>query len=143
MHKALAEYQPGATIAKVLVEKMVSGVVAELIIGVKRDPQFGLALVIGAGGILVEMVQDSAMLLLPTDRAAIERAIHGLKIAKVLRGYRGRAGGDIAAVVDAVAAVAGYAEAHRADLLELDVNPLMVLHDGAVAVDALVVLAED
>jgi acyl-CoA synthetase (NDP forming) len=143
MHKALAEYQPGATIAKVLVEKMVSGVVAELIIGVKRDPQFGLALVIGAGGILVEMVQDSAMLLLPTDRAAIERAIHGLKIAKVLRGYRGRAGGDIAAVVDAVAAVAGYAEAHRADLLELDVNPLMVLNDGAVAVDALVVLAED
>jgi hypothetical protein len=141
MHKALAEYKPGAAIAKVLVEKMVSGVVAELIIGVKRDPQFGLALVIGAGGILVEMVQDSAMLLLPTDRAAIERAIHGLKIAKVLRGYRGRAGGNIDAVVNAAAAVADYAEAHRADLLELDVNPLMVLQDGAVAVDALVVLA--
>ncbi len=80
--------------------------VAELIIGVKRDPQFGLALVIGAGGILVEMVQDSAMLLLPTDRTAIEAAIDGLKISKLLKGYRGRPAGDLRAVADAVAAVA-------------------------------------
>jgi acyl-CoA synthetase (NDP forming) len=142
MSASLAQYKPGAVIAKVLVEKMVSDVVAELIIGVKRDPQFGLALVIGAGGILVEMVQDSAMLLLPTDRGAIERAIGGLKIAKLLKGYRGRAAGDLGAVADAVAAVAAFAEAHRGSLLELDVNPLMVLKNGAVAVDALVVLAE-
>jgi acyl-CoA synthetase (NDP forming) len=142
MKSALAQYKPGAVIGKVLVERMVGPVVAELIIGVKRDPQFGLALVIGAGGILVEMVRDSALLLLPTDRNAIERAIGGLKIAKLLRGYRGRAGGDLAAVVDAVAAVAAFAEAHRYDLLELDVNPLMVLEKGAVAVDALVVLAD-
>lgn len=142
MSAALAQYKAGAVIAKVLVEKMVSDVVAELIIGVKRDPQFGLALVIGAGGILVEMVQDSAMLLLPTDRSAIERAIDGLKIAKLLKGYRGRAAGDLSAVADAVAAVSAFAEAHRGSLLELDVNPLMVLKNGAVAVDALVVLAE-
>jgi acyl-CoA synthetase (NDP forming) len=142
MSASLAQYQPGAVIAKVLVEKMVSDVVAELIIGVKRDPQFGLALVIGAGGILVEMVQDSAMLLLPTDRAAIERAIDSLKIAKLLKGYRGRPAGDLRAVANAVAAVAAFAEAHRGSLMELDVNPLMVLKSGAVAVDALVVLAE-
>ena len=142
MSAALARYKPGAAIAKVLVERMVSDVVAELIVGVKRDPQFGLALVIGAGGILVEMVQDSAMLLLPTDRAAIERAIDGLKIAKLLKGYRGRPAGDLRAVANAVAAVAAFAEAHRGNLLELDVNPLMVLKSGAVAVDALVVLAE-
>jgi acyl-CoA synthetase (NDP forming) len=142
MGASLAQYKPGAVIAKVLVEKMVSDVVAELIIGVKRDPQFGLALVIGAGGILVEMVQDSAMLLLPTDRAAIERAIDSLKISKLLKGYRGRPAGDLRAVANAVAAVAAFAEAHRGNLLELDVNPLMVLKNGAVAVDALVVLAE-
>jgi acyl-CoA synthetase (NDP forming) len=143
MTESLARYKPGAVIAKVLVERMVSDVVAELIIGVKRDPQFGLALVVGAGGILVEMVQDSAMLLLPTSRAEIERAIGGLKIAKLLKGYRGRAAGDLAAVTDAVLAVARYAEAERDRLIELDVNPLMVLKQGAVAVDALVVLAED
>jgi acyl-CoA synthetase (NDP forming) len=142
MGASLAQYKPGAVIAKVLVEKMVADVVAELIIGVKRDPQFGLALVIGAGGILVEMVQDSAMLLLPTDRAAIERAIDSLKIARLLKGYRGRPAGDLRAVANAVAAVAAFAEAHRGSLLELDVNPLMVLKTGAVAVDALVVLAK-
>ncbi len=141
MSASLAQYKPGAVIERVLVEKMVADVVAELIIGVKRDPQFGLALVIGAGGILVEMVQDSAMLLLPTDRAAIERAIDGLKISKLMKGYRGRPAGDLRAVANAVAAVAAFAEAHRGSLLELDVNPLMVLKTGAVAVDALVVLA--
>jgi acyl-CoA synthetase (NDP forming) len=142
MSASLAQYKSGAVIAKVLVEKMVSEVVAELIIGVKRDPQFGLALVIGAGGILVEMVQDSAMLLLPTDRAAIERGIDSLKISKLLKGYRGRPAGDLRAVANAVGAVAAFAEAHRSNLLELDVNPLMVQTNGAVAVDALVVLAE-
>lgn len=142
MHASVAAYKPGLKIEKVLVEAMVRDVVAELIIGVKRDPQFGLALVVGAGGILVEMVEDSALLLLPTNRATVEKAIHGLKIAKLLRGYRGKPAGDIDAVVNAVMAVASYAEAHRGDLVELDVNPLMVLTKGAVAVDALIVQAD-
>ncbi|TXH38571.1 MAG: CoA-binding protein [Rhodospirillaceae bacterium] len=142
MSASLATYKPGATIAKVLVERMVSNVVAEMIVGIKRDPQFGLALVVGAGGILVEMVEDATMLLLPSDRAAIASAIGKLKIAKLLRGYRGKAAGDIDALVDAVAAIAAFAQAHAATLVELDINPLMVLTDGAVAVDALVVTAD-
>ena len=142
MQASVATYKSGMRVDKVLVERMVSGVVAELIVGVKRDPQFGLALVVGAGGILVEMVEDAAMLLLPADRAAVEQAIAGLKINKLLQGYRGKPGGDLKAVVNAVAAIAAFAEAHRGNLLELDVNPLMVLGNGAVAVDALVVLAE-
>lgn len=142
MHASVAAYKPGLKIEKFLVEAMVRDVVAELIIGVKRDPQFGLALVVGAGGILVEMVEDSALLLLPTDRKVVEKAIHGLKIAKLLRGYRGKKAGDIDAVVNAVMAVAAYAEAHRGDLVELDVNPLMVLPESAVAVDALIVQAD-
>lgn len=142
MKVSVAAYQPGLKIEQVLVEAMVKDVVAELIIGVKRDPQFGLALVVGAGGILVEMVEDSALLLLPTSRKAVEQAIQNLKIAKLLKGYRGKAAGDIPAVIDAVMAVASYAEAHRGDLIELDVNPLMVLTKGAVAVDALIVQAD-
>jgi len=142
MKTALAAYKPGATVAKVLVEKMVTNVVAEMIVGIKRDPQFGLALVVGAGGILVEMVEDATMLLLPTSKEAIASAINKLKIAKLLRGYRGKPAGDINALVDAVAAIARFAEAHNSSLVELDVNPLMVLTDGAVAVDALVVTAE-
>jgi acyl-CoA synthetase (NDP forming) len=138
----LARYKPGARPERFLVERMVSDVVAELIVGVKRDPQFGLILVVGAGGILVEMVEDAATLLLPTAREDVAKAVAGLKIAKLLKGYRGKPAGDIEAAVDAVMAIAAYAYAHRDKLVELDVNPLMVLPQGGgvIAVDALVVM---
>jgi len=123
-----------------LVEKMAPEPVAELIVGIKRDPTFGLGLVIGAGGILVELVQDSALLLLPAARGEIEAALLSLKAAKLLSGFRGRPAGDVPAAIDAIEAIARYAEANRDALLELDVNPLLVLPEGqgAVAVDALI-----
>lgn len=140
MEKSVSAYLKGGRIEKVLVERMVGDVVAELIVGVQRDPQFGLALVIGAGGILVELVEDAAMLLLPTSAEEVEVAVRRLKIAKLLGGYRGKPAADMAALVKSIMAIAAFAEAHRDTLLELDVNPLMVRADGAVAVDALVVL---
>jgi acyl-CoA synthetase (NDP forming) len=142
MGKSVSAYLNGGTIEKVLVERMVGDVVAELIVGIQRDPQFGLALVIGAGGILVELVEDAAMLLLPTSAEEVEAAIRRLKIAKLLAGYRGKPAADMAALVKSIMAIAAFAEAHRDTLLELDVNPLMVRADGAVAVDALVVLGQ-
>ena len=122
-----------------MVEQMISGAVCELIIGVKRDPQFGLALVIGAGGILTELLDDSSTLLLPTNRAEIDRALDGLKISRLINGYRGKQG-DRAAVIGAIEAVAAFAEAHASRIEELDINPLLVLPPGkgAVAVDALI-----
>ncbi|MGE3969361.1 MAG: acetate--CoA ligase family protein [Dongiaceae bacterium] len=139
---SLARYKPGAKAERFLVERQVAGAVAELIVGVKRDPQFGPVLVVGAGGILVEMIEDAATLLLPTTRAEVAAALGGLRVAKLLRGYRGKPAGDSEAAIDAVMAVAAYAEANRDRLVELDVNPLMVLPEGegAVAVDALVLL---
>ncbi|MDZ4736670.1 MAG: acetate--CoA ligase family protein [Rhodospirillaceae bacterium] len=144
MSASVARYKPGLVAETFLIERMVTGTVAELIVGIKRDPQFGLALVIGAGGILVELVADAATLLLPTRRAAVEQAISSLKIMKILGGYRGKAKGDVTALVDAVMAIAAFADANRDTLVELDINPLMVLPEGqgVVAVDALVVLAE-
>ncbi len=144
MSAAIARYQPGLKAERFLIEKQVTNAVAEMIVGVKRDPAFGLVLVVGAGGILVEMVQDAASLLLPIDRAEVERAIRGLKVAKLLAGYRGKPAADIDAVVDAVMGVAGFAASHRDSLVELDVNPLLVLPkgQGAIAVDALIVMAE-
>jgi acetyl-CoA synthetase len=127
---------------RLLVESMVSGVVAELLVGVEHDPQFGLALVIGAGGELVELIDDTATLLLPTDRAAVAEAVESLKVCRLLAGYRGRPKGDMAAVIQAVLAIAGFAQEHRHELLELDVNPLLVLPEGVVAADALLCLAE-
>ena len=121
----------------VLVEQMVGGAVAELIVGVVRDPQFGFALLIGAGGVLAELITDSVTLLLPATREDIERALRTLRVWTLIAGHRGRKG-DPDSVLRAIEAIAAFAAAHRDDLLELDVNPLLVLPDRAVAVDALI-----
>ena len=122
---------------QVLVERCVDGVVAELIVGVTRDPALGLLLTIGSGGTLVELMQDSATLLLPTTATAIEKAIAGLRCAPLLKGYRGRPCANQTAVVAAVEAIATFAAAHHETLAELDVNPLAATPDGAIALDAL------
>ena len=122
---------------RVLVEQMVGGAVAELIVGVVRDPQFGFALLIGAGGVLAELITDSVTLLLPATREDIECALRTLRVWTLIAGHRGRKG-DPDSVLRAIEAIAAFAAAHRDDLLELDVNPLLVLPDRAVAVDALI-----
>ncbi len=143
MTARLARRQPPLTAERFLVEQQLSGAVAELIIGVRRDPQFGLVMVVGLGGTLVELVEDAASFLLPTDRASVARVLAGLKVMKLLKGFRGQPAGDLDAVLDAVIAIARFADAHRDRLVELDVNPLMVMPQGhgAVAVDALIVMA--
>lgn len=127
-----------------LVEGMATDVVAEFIVGVSRDPQFGLALTLGAGGVLVELLKDAVTLLLPVTRADIRTAFESLRTWPLVCGYRGRAAGDVDALVDAVAAVAAYAQANAAQLVELDVNPVLVLPQGrgVVAVDAMIRLMQ-
>lgn len=123
---------------RVLVEGMQSGIVAEMIIGVTRDPLFGPTLTFGSGGILVELLQDAASLLLPATRDEVERAFDQLKLAHLVDGFRGRPKGDRKAAIDAIMAVAAYADHERDTLIELDVNPVLILEHGAVAVDALI-----
>ena len=124
-----------------LVEGMVPGAVLELLVGVQRDPRLGLALTLGAGGVLVELVDDTATLLLPATSAEIRSALTSLRVGPVLEGFRGRAA-DLDAVVAAVEAIAAFAADHADRLVELEVNPLLVLPEGAMAVDALIRLAE-
>ena len=121
-----------------LVERMMSGAIAELIIGVDRDPQFGPVLIVGAGGVFVELLRDSKTLLLPVSREQAADAVGSLRVSSLLRGYRGGPSGDFDAAVDAVMAVAAYADANRDIIRELDVNPLLVFESGAIAVDALI-----
>jgi acetyl-CoA synthetase len=124
----------------ILVEEMVSDGIAEILIGVNVDPQFGQILVLGAGGILTELWRDSVSLLPPFTPAAIEAALMQLTVGKLLGGYRGRPQADIAALVAAAMACTRYAEANLDRLLELDINPVIVRPrgQGAVAVDALI-----
>ena len=122
---------------ELLIEKMVQGSVAELIIGLTSDPQFGLALVIGAGGIFTELLKDSATLLLPCTEAEIIRALKSLRIWKLIEGFRGKSG-DQTATIEAIKSVCKFAAAYQDQIEELDINPLFVLPNGAVAADALI-----
>jgi len=128
-----------------LVEQMATDVVAEIIVGVSRDPQFGLALTLGAGGVLVELLQDATTVLLPATRADVRRALESLRSWPLVCGYRGKPPGDAEALIDAVMAVADYAQAHAAQLRELDVNPVLVLPRGrgVLAVDAMIRLTQE
>ncbi len=127
-----------------LVEPMITDGVAEILVGVIVDPQFGLVLVIGAGGVLTELLADSVSLLPPWTRESIEAALPRLRAAPLLAGFRGKPPGDVAALVEAVLAITRYATAHLDTLAELDVNPIIVRPEGcgAIAVDALIRLKE-
>jgi acetyl-CoA synthetase len=127
-----------------LIESMVTDGVAEILIGVTVDPQFGQLLVLGAGGVLTELWRDSVTLLPPFDAAAVEAALGQLRVARLLAGFRGRPAGDVPALVQIALACARYAQGNLDTLAELDINPVIVrpLGSGAVAVDALIRLAE-
>ena len=143
MRASIAAYAPQVPFDQVLLEPMATPPLAELIVGIKRENDFGLALVIGAGGILVELLKDSRSLLLPTTDGAIRNAVSSLRSAALLQGFRGREAADLDALVAAIRAVADYACENAAQLLELDVNPLLVGAHGTTAVDALIRLGQE
>ena len=116
----------------------------ELIVGVTRDPQFGLVLTIGSGGILVELLKDAKTLLIPAPADEIEATVRSLRSAPLLNGYRGKPAADIEATVVAIQAIQEYAISQADSLIELDVNPLLIgaQGEGVFAADALIVLEE-
>jgi acetyl-CoA synthetase len=126
-----------------LIEAMAAKPLAELIIGLTRDPQFGLALVIGAGGILVELFQDSRTLLFPVLRHEVVEALDSLKIAPLLNGYRGQAQANKAALVETILNLARLGEDCADRVVEVDINPLFVYAEGVLAVDGVVRLVEE
>ncbi|HEY1491000.1 MAG TPA: acetate--CoA ligase family protein [Steroidobacteraceae bacterium] len=123
-----------------LVEEMVTDAVAEILVGISVDAQFGQMLVLGAGGILTELLRDSVNLLPPFTESAVTAALGGLKVARLLQGFRGKPPGDVPALVAAILACTRYAAANLERLTELDLNPIIVRPQGrgVVAVDALI-----
>ena len=120
-----------------LVEEMITGALAELLIGVMRDPAHGYVLTIAAGGVLTEILKDSVSLLLPTTPADVDAALDRLKIAPLLNGFRGKPPCNRAAILRAVMAVQDYVLAHASGLQEIEINPLICTADDAIAADAL------
>ncbi|HUV29139.1 MAG TPA: acetate--CoA ligase family protein [Anaerolineales bacterium] len=125
-----------------LVEKMVEGAVAEVIVGIAHDEQFGPYLLVGGGGILVEMMKDSASILLPTSRERVLRELGQLNCSPLFTGFRGAPPADLNAAADVILAVAGIVENDPSSIIELDINPLLLMAEGqgVVAADAYISL---
>jgi acyl-CoA synthetase (NDP forming) len=126
---------PGAT--GYLVEEMVTGAVAEVLLGLRRDPVYGVTLTLGMGGVTAELLADTVTLLLPVTEAEVLEAAKGLRLWPLLDGYRGRPRADMAAVAE-IAVRLGALMLADESLEEIEINPVMVRETGAVAVDALV-----
>ncbi len=124
---------PDASIEGVLVQQMVSPG-QEVIVGLKKDPQFGYALMFGLGGIFVEIYKDVSFRVVPIEKRDALMMISEIKGYSILKGIRGSKPADIDAIVDVLMAVSGMAE--KENIIELDINPLIVSEKGAVAVDA-------
>ncbi len=136
--RAVQKVLSGMTGTGYLVEEMITGGLAEVLIGITRDPAHGFVLTLGAGGVLAELIADTVSLLVPAGRKEVRRAFAELKIAKLLAGYRGGAAADVEKVFDAVDALQAYVLANAARVEEVEVNPLIVTATDAVAVDALI-----
>ena len=126
--------------SSLLIEKMVQDSVAELIVGVGLDPIFGKYIIIGSGGILVELFKESIPLLFPVNREDVSLALSKLKVFPLINGYRGNPEGDVEMIIDCVMATVKLVSEN--DIDELDINPLLVLKrgSGVIAVDTLIKL---
>jgi len=132
---AVAASPNGHPVEQVLVERMIANPVSEFIIGIKRQPALGLAMMIGRGGTAVEKLRDYATLLLPLEESELAIAMECIGLTPDVPGFE--------AFQKAVHAVAMFSEANHSTLVSLDVNPVMTTADGdAIAADALMVLAE-
>jgi acetate---CoA ligase (ADP-forming) len=142
MMARVRERRPSARIEGALVAEMVRPG-HELIVGMRRDPQFGPLVMVGLGGIYVELLKDVAFRVAPFDRNEARRMIAETHSGKLLSGLRGQPPGDVEAVVDVILRVAQLALDHP-QIQEIDVNPLMVYPagatPGALAVDVRIVL---
>ncbi|HVU41598.1 MAG TPA: acetate--CoA ligase family protein, partial [Xanthobacteraceae bacterium] len=139
--KAAHAAHPGARIDGFLVQEMVSGI--EAIVGAHTDPLYGPLLLVGSGGIMVELVRDIAQRLLPVDARDVTAMTDDLKLARLLAGYRGKPAADRKALEATALGLARFYLDHRARIAEIELNPLMVRQQGAVAVDVRVVWREE
>ena len=138
MQNRLQARAPDAAIEGFLLQKMVSGG-RELILGARRDPNFGPVVLFGLGGIYVEVLDDVSLRVAPLTRHDAEEMIAEVRGSRLLRGARGQAPADVDALVEALLALSRLMIEHL-EIAELDINPLVALEKGALALDARIVV---
>jgi len=135
---AVGQSYPKAKIQGVSVQKMARPGV-EVIIGMTKDAQFGPVLMFGLGGILVEVLKDVSFRIVPLVKRDAREMIKEIKGYPLLEGYRGQEAANVPFLEDLILKVSDFIE-KRPEIKELDLNPIFAYKDGAVAVDARVVL---
>ena len=136
--KAVKRQQSDARIEGVAVQKMARPGI-EVIVGMSKDPQFGPVLMFGLGGVLVEVLKDVAFRIVPLEARDARQMIREIKGFPVLEGFRGQEPADLAALEKLLLKVSAFVEAHP-EIEELDLNPVFAYKDGALAVDARIVV---
>lgn len=131
-------YNPSAQIKGVLVQQMVKNA-REVIVGLLRDAQFGGVVMFGLGGIFVEILKDVSFRVAPVTQEEALKMIREIKAYKILEGVRGEKASDVNAIADVIVKVSRLG-IERKDILELDINPLFALEQGALAGDARIVV---
>jgi acyl-CoA synthetase (NDP forming) len=129
---------PNAKILGMAVQRM-SRAGTEVIIGMSKDPQFGPVLMFGLGGIFVEIMKDVSFRIVPLTKRDADEMIHDIKGFPVLQGYRGQEPANLAKIEEMILKVSEFAEKNP-EVKELDLNPVLCYKDGAIAVDARVIL---
>ncbi|WP_339907422.1 bifunctional acetate--CoA ligase family protein/GNAT family N-acetyltransferase [Symmachiella dynata] len=133
-------YRPDADVQGVTVQRMISSPNGhELIVGAKRDPVFGVVLLVGAGGVTAELYQDTALELPPLNERLARRMLESLRSWPLLSGYRGGAAVNVDRLIEVLIRLS-YLVADYPEIKELDVNPLLVTPDAVTALDARIVL---
>ncbi|RTL65384.1 MAG: CoA-binding protein [Hyphomicrobiales bacterium] len=133
-----AKAHPGSDIAGVIVQRMSRGHL-ELVVGAQRNPVFGMIVMVGLGGVLVEVLKDVAFRKAPFDAAEALAMLGELRGTKILDGVRGKPAVDKAAVARLLAALSQWAARVADDLVELDLNPILIGPDGASCVDVVMI----
>ncbi len=132
------QHVPDATIDGVAVQRMEKQGI-EVIVGMIKDPQFGPVMMFGLGGVLVEVLKDVAFRVVPLNERDARQMVHEIKGYPLLEGYRGQDPADIARLEQLLLKVSQFIEQHP-EVAELDLNPVFAYKDGALAVDARIVL---
>ena len=131
---------PDIPLQRLLLETMATDVVAEVMASVSVDPITGPMLMIAGGGVEAELWQDTSLVAFPVTRAEVERALNRLKTTRRIDGYRGRPGGDRAALIDALMALVSFAVSQSGKLEEIEINPILVGKNRVLAVDVILKL---
>jgi acyl-CoA synthetase (NDP forming) len=139
--KSITSQYPNANIQGVAVQKMARPGV-EVIIGMSKDPQFGPVIMFGLGGILVEILKDVSFRIVPLEKRDAREMVHEIKGYPVLEGYRGQEAVDIDNLENMILQVSEFVEKNP-QISELDLNPVFAYSDGAIAVDARIIISEE